>query len=351
MRLPCRRRSASSGRHFRMRLFTNITLVLSLAVVMAVGIGTLLWLEMGRPSMRSVGAWTASNTFDFAKVVLTLVGGIGAVAALVIAYRKQHLGEAAERREDVKLFAERFTKAADQLGSDKAAVRLAGMYALEGLAQGAPLERQTIVNVLCAYLRMPDDEMGPQEQQVRLTAQAILAAHLRPGPDPAQPAETFWPDIDLDLTGAALLDFGLSDCHLHTARFNQARFSGDTSFYQAQFSGNAWFYQTQFSRDVRFVGARFSGITSFVEARFGRAVNFDKAQFGGNAGFGGASFDGARVRVDVPDGTKRTWPVGYAVSKPATLEEALLADTEGRWGYLVSTGDQEALAAEQTTSP
>jgi hypothetical protein len=48
-----------------------------------------------------------------------------------------------------------YTKAADQLGSEKAPVRLAGMYALERLAQSTPEQRQTIVNVLCAYLRMP----------------------------------------------------------------------------------------------------------------------------------------------------------------------------------------------------
>jgi hypothetical protein len=50
---------------------------------------------------------------------------------------------------------ELYTKAADQLGSDKAPVRLAGLYALERLAQDNPSQRQTIVNVICAYLQMP----------------------------------------------------------------------------------------------------------------------------------------------------------------------------------------------------
>ena len=50
---------------------------------------------------------------------------------------------------------ERFATAAEQLGSDKPAVRLAGVYAMAGLADDWEENRQTCVDVLCAYLRMP----------------------------------------------------------------------------------------------------------------------------------------------------------------------------------------------------
>jgi hypothetical protein len=51
---------------------------------------------------------------------------------------------------------ERFATAAGQLGDDKpAAVRLAGVYAMAGLADDWPENRQTCVDVLCAYLRLP----------------------------------------------------------------------------------------------------------------------------------------------------------------------------------------------------
>lgn len=46
-------------------------------------------------------------------------------------------------------------KAVDQLGSDKAAVRHGGFYALERVAQDNPARRQTIVEVICVYLRAP----------------------------------------------------------------------------------------------------------------------------------------------------------------------------------------------------
>ena len=51
---------------------------------------------------------------------------------------------------------ERFATAAGQLGDDKpSAVRLAGVYAMAGLADDWPENRQTCVDVLCGYLRLP----------------------------------------------------------------------------------------------------------------------------------------------------------------------------------------------------
>src|SRR5215831_2291462 len=86
---------------------------------------------------------------------------------------------------------ERFATAADQLGGDKPpAVRLAGVYAMAGLADDWEKNRQTCVDVLCGYLRMPD-EPGPgqdaptQEQrafwasrEVRYTVIGVITAHL-----------------------------------------------------------------------------------------------------------------------------------------------------------------------------
>jgi hypothetical protein len=58
--------------------------------------------------------------------------------------------DAAERRTT-----ELYAKSVEQRGSEKSAVRLGGLYALERLAQTSPGQRQTVVNVICAYLRMP----------------------------------------------------------------------------------------------------------------------------------------------------------------------------------------------------
>src|SRR5262249_12947992 len=157
------------------------------------------------------------------------------------------------------------------------------------LAQANPNQRQTVVNVLCAYLRMPyqpptqaprdgADEDDPtreksapreatppddptdaatqaaaerectQEREVRRTAQRILADHLCHGSDPREPPVTFWKNSDLDLTGALLIDFALSDCQARTARFDGATFTGDASF-NGTFTGDAWFGGATFTGD------------------------------------------------------------------------------------------------------
>jgi hypothetical protein len=48
-----------------------------------------------------------------------------------------------------RTFNERFATAAGQLGSDKPAVRLAGVYAMAGLADDWKGNRQTCIDVLC----------------------------------------------------------------------------------------------------------------------------------------------------------------------------------------------------------
>jgi ABC-type transporter Mla subunit MlaD len=86
---------------------------------------------------------------------------------------------------------ERFATAAEQLGSDKPAVGLAGVYAMAGLADDWEENRQTCVDVLCAYLRMPfepdpGEEASEQQRlafqairQVRHTVIRVITAHLK----------------------------------------------------------------------------------------------------------------------------------------------------------------------------
>ena len=83
----------------------------------------------------------------------------------MLAFRRQHHQEIATVLSDLdateRHITELYTKAVEQLGSDKAPVRFGGLYALERLAQDNPAHRQTIVNVICAYLRMPFSPTAP----------------------------------------------------------------------------------------------------------------------------------------------------------------------------------------------
>jgi uncharacterized protein YjbI with pentapeptide repeats len=192
---------------------------------------------------------------------------------------------------------ERFATAASQLGSDKPpTVQLAGAYAMAGLADDWQKNRQTCVDVLCGYLRMPYEpdpgEESPEKEQVafrasrevRHTVIRIITAHLKEG------AAVSWQGLDLDFTGA-VFDGG---------DFIGARFSGSTvSFNDAEFSGGeVRFYGAEFSGStVGFYGARFSGGTVYFGARFsGGRVHFDRARFSGSTvSFGDALFSGGEV--------------------------------------------------------
>jgi membrane protein implicated in regulation of membrane protease activity len=300
-------------------LRAHVAGLLLLSVAIAAGTGVLLWSAFGRPALEPLPtgagapAWTVANTLDAIKIVLSVVAGVGAVVALTVAYRKQDQGEAAEHREDMKLYNDRFGKAADQLGSDKAAVRLAGVYSLAGLADDWREGRQTCIDVLCAYIRMPRPEPAEpaspppaspaavtrtvdEERQVRHTILRVIRDHLRSG---KHGDVERWHDHQFDFTGAEFhggdlsgisvaqgttIDFAGASFTRGTVSFHDVSFAGSTvDFSDATFSGGA----------VRFYTASFSGgVLDFRNASFmGGAVSFRSASFSGAAvGFFGALF-------------------------------------------------------------
>lgn len=328
-----RRDSVAAGGVLSTRaIWTTAALLLVIGVAVAVG---LVWAY-------GAGGEQERNQLEAIKTAGAIVIGTGGAAALLLAARRQRTAEQdlVEKRRDLALrelahrlsekvaadtnahqlrvaedarldAAERrvtdlYTKAVDQLGSDKAPVRLGGIYALERLAQNNRELRQTVMDVLCAYLRMsptrpppsdrPDEaqvDADPgQEREVRLTAQRVIATHLRPGPDPGDPVDSFWADIDVDLTGAALTDLGLADCVLRNARFDGAELSGVARFSRAEFSGMATFDGAVFAGEGRFIETRFVGDVRFPTVAFRGAAGFHGAEFHGDADFSGTEFGG-----------------------------------------------------------
>jgi uncharacterized protein YjbI with pentapeptide repeats len=284
---------------------------------------------------------TATARSEAIRTALAAGAGLGAAFTLILAFRRQRHQEintlinehdGTERR-----VTELYTKAVEQLGSDHAAVRLGGLYALERVAQNNPAHRQTIVDVICAYLRMPytppqeltrearqetirtaqrnyrsatrrssvsqrlptngtaNGRNPHEEKQVRLTAQRILADHLRnehvPSPRRrrrrAASNSRFWEGMRLDLAGATLIDFDLAMCTTAGASFHGATFSGGARFDGATF-GDVRFSEATFSKDAHFDGASF-GNAGFLEATFSGDARFGSATFG-DAWFSEATF-------------------------------------------------------------
>ncbi|MEU4697408.1 pentapeptide repeat-containing protein [Nonomuraea dietziae] len=242
---------------------------------------------------------------------------------------------------------DRYGKAVEQLGSDQAPVRLGGLHALDQLGQDnpSPALRQTIVDVICAYLRMPytppPDEPGTaepavprasiggvsarpgrdarEERHVRVTAQRILTAHLRYQDPPARrwwerrPADAgirYWSGMSLDLSGATLIDLDLSGCRVYDADFRGAFFNlsdtdvrrmfftrRDTDFRGAFFTGDVWFDEATFTGDVWFDGATFTGDASFNAVKFRGNALFFRTTFTGLAAFNAVEFENGATFV------------------------------------------------------
>lgn len=319
---------------------------------------------------------------DAIRNALGVAAALGAVVALLLALRRQYVKERVDRDDlyvkqrtvayaevdaTEKRITELYVKAAEQLGSEKAPIRMAGIYALERLADDTPGQRQTIVDLLCAYLRMPfnpsdikvdlaaseieSDEqrtkldIALREREVRLTIQSVLRRHLYQ-PDFSQPSSISgssvpssnsalsgvrpirWDGVALNLAGASLLDLDFSSVEVDRAVFDGAVFFG-----KSMFSSSRWDHAT-------FIGATFAGLADFREVQasvlamsgstfvqsawfenvrckvldaiavvfqsdsgFENAYFYDKGAFDSSLFLGNVGFDGARFGVAAFEGS------------------------------------------------
>jgi hypothetical protein len=301
------------------------------ALALASGAAYVLWRGLGSPTLPKGGiALTIGEVYNGVKLALAIVAGIGAVVALTVAYRKQRLqeeddrrAESNSRRDDTKLYNERFKAAAEQIGSDKAAIRLSGVYAFQALADDWKEGRQMCVEVLSAYLRMPfagpserpssevafdsngnlsiirnpssvDEHNGYEELQVRLTIQGVLASRLRrprkevlPSgwtakiaatrrPDPERYGDPAWPGISAVLTGATLVDADFHNCAFVSLDCEGTVFYGTTNFNGSHFTESADFHDAIFVGTAVFSGATFNSHADFTEANFILGAYFNK---------------------------------------------------------------------------
>jgi Pentapeptide repeats (9 copies) len=252
---------------------------------------------LGAGGFRRHGAPPLHDTVAVAQLVFASVAGAGALVALVVAYRRQKVAEADSVHDRARVLNERFIAIAAQLGDAQPAVRLAGVHAMAGLADDWAANRQTCIDVLCAYLRMPYEPDPGEEapaaerlafragREVRHTVIRVITAHLQPG------AAVSWRGCNFDFTGV-IFDGGTFAAAVFsggTVDFAAAEFSGGTvDFGHAKFSGGS----------VDFGSAEFSGSrVNFGSAKFsGGIVYFGYAEFSAaSVDFGGAEFSGGTV--------------------------------------------------------
>jgi hypothetical protein len=283
-----------------------------------------------------VGGWLFVIDSNVAKNEAIKTGGLaaGSVVALYALWlndRRRRTEEARQRLEDrrtehdrSRVADERFARSVELLGHEADQVRGGALHALAGLARSREEYTQTVLDILCSYLRRPyEHDDGRHELEVRLTAQRLVAELLpRVGQDDV-------PHYDLNLTNAHLEYFDISgrQIGLFTARaatlhesnsFHHTVFHGDAFFTDAVSSGRLHGHHAVFHAKGWFSGFTSDRFVDLQETRFAGASKFAGSRFSGGISLRGAVFgsppDTTGLRVD--SNQRNTLPADWVVGEP-----------------------------------
>ncbi|GAB2825449.1 hypothetical protein [Lentzea nigeriaca] len=264
-------------KHRRRKSLLLPTILGSVGAFVLVG-GLLLLLDPGAPKHEAIKTGGLAG------------GAIVALYALWLNDRRRRVEEARQELESQRIdhdrsrvADERFARAVELLGHDTAQVRVGAMHALAGLAKSRTEYTQTVLDILCAYLRRPfkysddpedfDAELGEIELEVRLTSQRLIE-DLLPRAEEKDPVR-----YDLNLTKAHLHYMDLSYRHvgdliLRVAHLNESNafhhmvIHGNVYLTEAKVAGRLYMHHTEFRGKAWF--SRFSarGLAVFTESRF-----------------------------------------------------------------------------------
>ena len=197
----------------------------------------------------------------------------------------------AERRE-------RYTKAVEQLGDEKAPVRMGGVYTLVGLVdewleeesirkyEDRLKEGQVIINNLCAYIRSP----------------FTLASHYDELMQDTPDAEGVYQDkVQEFYADKATLD-SETDVRLSIIKEIHDRLQGSGkntpgawSDFEYDFSGSTFFYpidltNSYYAKPINFSGSIYKGWANFRNSIYRKEANFEGSIYKGEADFGGSTY-------------------------------------------------------------
>lgn len=220
-------------------------------------------------------------------------GAVVALYALWLNDRRRRTEEARHELESDKVADERFARSVELLGNEADQVRVGALHALAWLAEATPRYKQTVLDVLCAYLRRPfthpdfisrgdnpdqatteNSSEADRERQVRLTAQRLIT-DLLPWGHNLDPMA-----YHLDLTGASLEYCRLEGRRIGRLTARRTRFYGITQLGDVHASKPALFSGATFLGRVNLRGARFEGGVSFQETAWGGEVVWSGASVG-----------------------------------------------------------------------
>ncbi|WP_234438585.1 pentapeptide repeat-containing protein [Streptomyces sp. NRRL S-340] len=135
---------------------------------------------------------------DVRTTLLQMVGGLVVLFGAYATWRQLRVSQDGLRATQEGYVTDRFSRAVDQLGSDKLDVRIGGLHALWRIAEQSARDREAVISIQAAYLRthlpwppagrpspaadVPINDIAPLETraadaQVALTALGVLCRH------------------------------------------------------------------------------------------------------------------------------------------------------------------------------
>ena len=293
------------------------------------------------------GSVNSGGAAALRQAILLATGGLIALIALGETRRKNDNDKLKNDREHLRQVRadrrERYTKAVEQLGDEKAPIRMGGVYTLVGLVdewledesiekyEDKLKEGQVIINNLCAYIRSPftltshynelsnpkpkgiykdkkekiyaDKATLDSETDVRLGI--IKEIHDRiQGPDKNTPGA--WSDFEYDFSGSTFF-YPIDLTNSYYAK--PINFSGSTYTSWADFSGStykgwAYFNGSTYQRETNFDGSIYKGRADFSGSTYKGWAYFSGSTYKGWAYFNGSTYKG---RADFGGSIYKGW--------------------------------------------
>ena len=220
--------------------------------------------------------------------LLYITGGVLALTTLGETHRKNNLEKHKNDQDYTRqVHAERrnrYSTAVEQLSSDKASIRLGGIYSLVGLAdewladenfEERHKEGQVIINNLCSYIRSPFDLASKTKD---LSKDKAPEKYKGGTEQFVKDKARFHEEKELRLTILEEIKTRLNDSIRHHQDDFQETYKGSWSDFDYDFSNAHFFYTVDFENSYFGASVKFFGAEFTEEAKF-LAVIFTRADF------------------------------------------------------------------------
>lgn len=166
---PRRRPPVRAHRPITARWSAPLVVIMSLSVLAL--IAALVYLLLGPLAERFIQPATANlstkdrlDELESARgLLLQVLGGLVVTAGLVATLGTLRYTARTYRVTEQGHVTDRFSKAVEQLGSDRRSVRTGGVYALGRIMKDSPEDHETVVHVLTAFIR--EQALHPSEEE------------------------------------------------------------------------------------------------------------------------------------------------------------------------------------------